>query len=354
MKIGLVDVDGHASKKKWGATIYPNLALCKIARWYRQQGDEVEWAWGFEHYDKIYMSKVSNFSPDDLTAYDADEIIKGGTGYDIHSQLPDEIDRLQPDYSIYPHVPNDVAYGFLTRGCPNRCPWCVVPRKEGRIRPYMDVDEIAIEGRTNLVLMDNNILAAGDYAVEQLEKIIERGYRVDFNQALDARLVDDRFARLLAKVRWLYSGRIRFGCDTRGQIAECERAMDLINSHGFKGQYFLYTMIGGRNSLEECYERIMHWWRREQRRRNGEAKGPHVYAFAQPYRDPDDPHRPIPQWQKDMSQWVNKRQYFVTTSFVDFRPRKGFVCGEYFDGRNGLNGRCGLDGRNGLDLNNRE
>ena len=219
MKIGLVDVDGHAKKKKWGATIYPNLALCKIARYHKQQGDDVEWAFPFEHYDVVYMSKVFNFSPDDTTVYQADKIVKGGTGYDIKSQLPDEIDRLQPDYSIYPNIPSDTAYGFLTRGCPNKCPWCVVPRKEGRIRPYMDCDEIAIEGRTKLVLMDNNILAAGDYAVQQLEKIIERGYRVDFNQALDARLVTDEYARLLARIKWI-DRRIRFGCDTKGQIAE--------------------------------------------------------------------------------------------------------------------------------------
>ena len=186
-RIGLVDVDGHAKKKKWGATIYPNLALGKMARYWRNRGAVVEWATPMEHYDIVYMGKVFNFTPDDLSIYNADEIIKGGTGYDIHSQLPDEIDRLQPDYSIYPHVPKDTAYGFLTRGCPNKCPWCVVPKKEGIIRPYMDVDEIAIEGRKKLVLMDNNILAAGEYGMEQLQKIIDRGYRVDFNQALDAR-----------------------------------------------------------------------------------------------------------------------------------------------------------------------
>ena len=113
MKIGLVDVDGHAKKKKRGATIYPNLALCKIARYHKESGDEVEWAIPFYHYDRIYMAKVFNFTPDDLTAYDADEIIKGGTGYYIRSQLPEKIDRLQPDYSIYPHIPKDTAYGFL-------------------------------------------------------------------------------------------------------------------------------------------------------------------------------------------------------------------------------------------------
>ncbi|MBO5631104.1 MAG: hypothetical protein J5965_18710, partial [Aeriscardovia sp.] len=69
-----------------------------------------------KHYDIIYMSKVFNFTPDDTFIYQADKIIKGGTGYDIHSTLPDEIDRLQPLYDIYPNVPKDTAYGFLTRG----------------------------------------------------------------------------------------------------------------------------------------------------------------------------------------------------------------------------------------------
>lgn len=327
MKIGLVDIDGHAKKKKWGATVYPNIALCKISRWHKEHGDTVEWVNGFEHYDRIYMSKVFNFSPDDLTMYDADEIIRGGTGYDIQSRLPDEIDRLQPDYSIYPHIPSDTAYGFLTRGCPNKCPWCVVPRKEGKIVPYMDCDQIAIEGRTKLVLMDNNFLAAGNYAKQQLRKIIERGYRVDFNQALDARLVTDEFARLLAQVKWLDNNRIRFGCDTHRQIRECERAMEMINSYGFTGQYFLYTMLN--DNMQECYSRINYWWRRMREIREKHS-GRQVYAYAQPYRDPDNPHRPIPQWQKDMACWVNKKAHFVAHSFEEFEPRKGFRCRDYF------------------------
>jgi hypothetical protein len=101
------------------------------------------------------------------------------------------------------------------------------------VRPYMDVDEIAIEGRKNLVLMDNNILAAGDYAIEQLNKLIKRGYKVDFNQALDARLVTDEFARLLAKVKWLNNNRIRFGCHTHKQIDDCERAIELLEHYGY-------------------------------------------------------------------------------------------------------------------------
>lgn len=326
MKIGLVDVDGHAKKKKWGATIYPNLALAKIARYWRNRGGQISWASPMEHYDIVYMSKVFNFSPDDTYIYDADKIIKGGTGYDPLSQLPNEIDRLQPDYSIYPNIPKDTAYGFLTRGCPNKCRWCVVPKKEGAIRPYMDVDEIAIDGRRKLVLMDNNILAAGDYCIQQLQKIIERGYRVDFNQALDARLVTDEIAQLLAKVKWLDNNRIRFGCDTHGQIAECERSMNMINRYGFTGQYFLYTMLT--SDFRECYERITYWWHRTQETR-ASHQGRYVYPHAQPYRDPNNPHHIIPQWQKDMAGWVNKKAHFVAHSFEEFEPRKGFRCREY-------------------------
>ena len=133
MKIGLIDIDGHAKKKKWGATIYPNLALCKISAWHKKQGDEVIW---YEpmysgHCDKVYISKVFNFTPDVDFFIDADEVIKGGTGYDATVKLPEEIDRTQPDYSIYPLLPKDTAYGFLTRGCPNKCKWCVVPTNEG-------------------------------------------------------------------------------------------------------------------------------------------------------------------------------------------------------------------------------
>ena len=172
--------------------------------------------------------------------------------------------------------------------------------------------------------MDNNILAAGSYAINQLHKIIERGYRIDFNQALDARLVDDEFAKLLAKVRWIHS-RIRFGCDTHSQIQDCERAMSLINSHGYKGEYFLYTMLN--DNFRECYTRLSYWWKR-----NHECREKHlayIYPYAQPYRDPDNPHRPIPQWQLDMARWVNKHQIFQITDFASFQPRKDFKCAEY-------------------------
>ena len=328
MNIGLVDVDSCFTKKQFGANVFPNLALGKIAKYHKMQGDHVEWALAYSHYDIVYMSKVFKFTPDVLTCYNADQIIRGGTGYNLSTQLPLEIDRLQPDYSIYPHIPINYAYGFLTRGCPNKCPWCVVPKKEGAIHPYMDVEEIAIEERNHLILMDNNILAAGDYAKQQLLKIIAHGYYVDFNQALDARLMTHEFANLLAKVKWMNNGVIRFGCDTHAQIEQCEKAIDLLNHNGFRGHYFLYTMIT--NEFEESYNRIEYWHRRliEQRRYHSRN---YIYPYAQPFRDPNNPNYQPPQWQRDLARWTNNKACFLKFDFANYSPRKGFMCSSYFD-----------------------
>ena len=246
MKIGLIDVDGHH---------FPNLALGKISRYHKEHGDSVEWYDPFEHYDKVYMAKVFTFTQEYEYFINADEVEKGGTGYDIHKTLPDFIDRLQPDYSIYNNIDNKTAYGFLTRGCPNKCFWCIVPKKEGKQHPYMDVEEIAIEGRTNLILMDNNVLAS-DYGLQQIEKIIKKGYRVDFNQALDARLVTEDIAKLLARVKWL--NQIRFGCDTPKQIVWCENAMNMIDKFRNRpASYLMYTMIS--DDMDEAYIRLSHF-----------------------------------------------------------------------------------------------
>lgn len=297
---------------------YPNLALMKLSAYHKGKGDSVEWYDVFGQYDILYMAKVFTFTPDwphPITNVPEDEIVRGGTGYDVQMRLPDVIDRIQPDYSIYPSIGSRTSYGFLTRGCIRRCPWCIVPRKEGGMAPYMDVDEIAQHGeRPNATLMDNNILAATGYAEEQLEKIARRGYRIDFNQGLDARLVDGHTAELLARCRW--QRYIRFGCDTPQQVAECERAIALIREHGYKGEFFLYCIL---QDLEESYQRISHW--------RGDPK---VLPFAQPYREFSKHAKPIPQWQKDMACWADRKQTYKTCDFKDFSPRKGFTCAEYF------------------------
>ena len=305
MNIGILAIDSN----------YPNLALMKISGYHKLQGDQVEWYNPFNHYDKVYMAKVFSFTEDyQQWIINADYIEKGGTGYDISKVLPGEIDYMVPDYSLY-NLDDKTAYGFLTRGCPNKCKWCIVPQKEGKIAPYMDIKEIAVNNRKNIILMDNNVLAS-EYGLQQIEKIIRLKLRVDFNQGLDARLVTDEVARLLAKVKWIK--RIRFGCDTPGQIAECERATALIDKYGYKGEYFFYCIL--LNDFKESFERINHW----------RYKGSRFLPHAQPYRDFNNPRQIIPQWQNDLAGWTDKKQVFRSCEFRDFMPRKGFRCGEYF------------------------
>ena len=304
-RVGLLSVDSD----------YPNLALMKISRYHRLKGDTVEWYNPLDHYDKVYSAKVFSFTPDYGYYINADSVEFGGTGYDLEKKLPRDIDLIQPDYSIYPQIDSKTAYGFITRGCPNRCKWCVVPNKEGKISPYMDVEEIAIDGRNNLILMDNNVLAS-DYGITQIEKIVNRKYRVDFNQGLPPSLVTPEIAHLLSKVKWIK--RIRFGCDTTGQIDDCERAISLLEKNGFKGEFFFYCIL--LDDFEESFSRVNHWKKR----------GGRFYPHCQPYRDVNNHNQVIPQWQKDLASWADKKWIFRTCEFKDFEPRKGFKCKEYF------------------------
>jgi hypothetical protein len=186
----------------------------------------------------------------------------------------------------------------------------------------MDVEEIAIDGRNELILMDNNILAS-DHGIEQIEKIIKmnegrkKKIKVDFNQGLDARLVTDEIAKMLSRLKWIQQ--IRFGCDTPKQIEECEKACAMIDKHGYKGEYFFYCIL--LDDFDESFSRVNHW----------KKKGSSRYLpHCQPFRDIANRSQIIPQWQKDMARWTDRKHLFRTCEFEDFEPRKGFKCKEYF------------------------
>lgn len=157
MIVGLIDVDGHN---------FPNLALMKISAWHKAQGDRVEWWWGLGgEYDLVYMSKVfdSTYTPDIPEPLNAKRIIKGGTGYGLDNRLPDEIEHIYPDYSIYPELTKETAYGFLTRGCPRACDFCIVAGKEGRRSVKVaDLSEWW-SGQKRIELLDPNLLACPDH-----------------------------------------------------------------------------------------------------------------------------------------------------------------------------------------------
>lgn len=145
---------------------------------------------GFWHYDRVYMSKVfdETYTPDMPEPLNADEIIKGGTGYGLDNKLPDEIEHIYPDYSLYPELTKDTAYGFLSRGCPRGCHFCIVAGKEGRRSVKVaDLSEWW-NGQKNIVLMDPNLLACPDH-MDLLGQLINSKAWVDVNQGLDCRLL---------------------------------------------------------------------------------------------------------------------------------------------------------------------
>lgn len=194
MRIGFVDVDGHN---------FPNLALMKLATYHKQRGDEVEWAFPLMPYDRVYMAKVFTFTQDDITAYQTDDIVRGGTGYDLQSKLPADVENCYPDYSIYGIT--DTAYGYLTRGCPRGCRFCIVAEKEGKQSKKVANIENFWRGQKYIKLLDPNLLACPDWK-ELMQELIDSKAWVDFTQGLDIRLMTAEKADMIRqfKVKMLH------------------------------------------------------------------------------------------------------------------------------------------------------
>ena len=262
MRIGLIDVDGHN---------YPNLPLMKISAWHKSKGDHVEWYQPLfsGHMDKVYMSKVFSFTPDYPYYIDADEIVKGGSGYCISlvdgkevydkskdQDLPAEIEHIYPDYSIYGELTKDTAYGFLTRGCPRGCSFCHVATKEGRCsHKVADLSEFW-HGQKNIVLCDPNLLACKDH-MELLQQLVDSKARVDLNQGIDIRLVNDRNVELLKQIK-LKSIHFAFDDYKQKDIIEPKLRMfaEKTGCNRSKGKVMVYILTNYDTTLEQDIYRI--------------------------------------------------------------------------------------------------
>ena len=298
MKIGLIDVDGHN---------FPNLALMKISAWHKAQGDDVEWCFPMSHYDIAYQSKVfdDTYSPDIDWIPMADKVIKGGTGYGLDNTLPEEIEHIYPDYSIYPELTKDTAYGFLTRGCPRGCKFCIVASKEGR-RSYKVADLSEFwRGQKNIVLLDPNILACREHP-DLLGQLIDSKACVDFNQGLDIRLTNERNIDLLNRVR---VKNIHFAWDNAEDdlkpYFERYKALAKHKPHGQYGTVYCLTNFG--STMEENLYRI--YTLRDL------GFDPYVMIYDKPS---------APREIKDLQRWVNNKFIFRSCKkFEDYKKGGG-------------------------------
>jgi radical SAM superfamily enzyme YgiQ (UPF0313 family) len=194
MRIGLIDVDSHN---------FPNLALMKLSAYFKSRGHAVEWWSEAGEYEKVLISKVfsSEYTKDVPDPRNALEVYRGGTAYGKQDhQLPPEVEQAYPDYSLYSSLTQETAFGFLTRGCPRNCPFCIVSEKEGRqSRKVADLEQFW-SGQNTVKLLDPNIAAAPD-AEELMQQLVDSRAIIDFTQGLDIRLMSDSKIALLNQMR---------------------------------------------------------------------------------------------------------------------------------------------------------
>lgn len=301
-RIGLIDVDGGKS--------FPNLALMKISAWHKAQGDEVSWYNPFDGwYDDVYLSKVFSFTPDYDYFINATHVHRGGTGYCIDlvdgkevfhkerdHELPYEVEHIYPDYSLYPHLTADTAFGFLTRGCPRGCSFCIVAGKEGRCsRKVADLKEFW-NGQKKIVLCDPNILACPDWK-DLLTQLRDSHALVDFNQGLDIRMMTRERIDLLNQIK---IAEIRFAWDRYKDKDLILPKFKLFSEHttirkkNTEHTAIVYTLVNFDSTLEQDLERIY------------TLRDLGFWAYVMIY---DKEHcKPM---YKDLQRWVNNRFVFA-------------------------------------------
>lgn len=313
MRVGLVDVDGHN---------FPNLPLMKLSAWHKQQGDSVEWYGPLLHgfpngpLDKAYMSKVFSFTPDYPYYVNAAEVSKGGSGYCISlengkeayhkendSQLPYGAEHIYPDYSLYPGLTKDTAYGFMSRGCPRGCSFCHVGAKEGRAAyKTADLPEFW-RGQKNIVLLDPNPIACKEWE-DILGQLIASGAWVDFSQGVDIRLMTEEKAGMIKRIK---VKNIHFAWDRYG-----DKEAILPKLKMFKGltgwdrrKLTVYVLTNYDTTTEQDLERIytlrdLGYW-------------PYVMVYGKERTKPTDTARRV-------QRWVNSRAIFGSVRrFEDYK-----------------------------------
>ncbi len=292
LKIGLFDVDSK----------YHNLALMKLSAYYKRKGDEVEFynpLWGYT-YNIIYCSKIFRKSHKN-DGYIRKRMVCGGSGFEYLTLLPEYIEHIKPDYELY-----DLNYslGFTTRGCIRNCGFCIVREKEGKIKEHAQVEEFLNPKSNIIVLLDNNFLALPSH-IKKLQKYINKGWRIDFNQGLDIRLINKENAKLLGRVK--HYKQIHFAWDLMNYEKEFKEGLNILFKAGIKPyRIMIFVLCGFNTTFEEDLYRF------------DELLNLGVDPFIMIY---GDVNRKI----KEFSRWVNKRLYKFC-ELEDFIKWRGGKC----------------------------
>lgn len=301
IRIGLIDVDSHN---------FPNLCLMKLSAYHKAQGHQVCFWNPLFYFDVVYKSRVftDTYSKDSITVRNAGQVIKGGTGYGPGPDLPDEIEHSYPDYSLYPQY-SETAYGFLSRGCPRGCGFCIVGGKEGRkSRKVADLSEFW-RGQREIKLMDANLLACPDHESLLLQLAKSRAL-VDFSQGLDIRLITRDNVALLNQVR---TKAVHFAWDNPDE--------DLTR---YFRQFLEWTSIKNPR-LRRVYLLTNYGSTHEQDLYRVETLrqmgfDPYVMIYERPTAPPITRH---------LQRWVNnKRLFYAIPSFSDYDPVKKLLGGD--------------------------
>lgn len=271
----------------------------KASTYHRQRGDTVKLGYEplFDHPDLCYASKIFDFTPEPLYMPDC-ETLKGGTGYDLTARMPlDDYERIMPDYSLYPKF--GYALGRFTRGCPNRCPWCVVPKMDGNeVRHVADLNDFWC-GQKTVRLLDDNIMADGDEFCRDCEQLQKAGVHVIW-EALDIRRVDERTAKALASVK--QSKSLHFAWDYHSQDEAVPRGIEILSRAGIKPwRLMFYVLVGFNTSPDYDMHRIMTL--------HSLGANPFVMPFDK-----------TNQYQRHLARWCNNKAVFKTTSFNEYEP----------------------------------
>lgn len=274
MNIGLLNLEPN----------YRNLALEKLRIYYSQQGDAVEDYFALNKYDKVFASSIFTFTPKDVVPEGA---ICGGSGFELVTKLPPEIHDIKPHSN----------HGFMTRGCPNKCPFCIVHMKEGDIIIECTLLDLWDGISKDVTAYDNNALALPDYFAEQAETAIKYHIRIDYNQGLDHRkLTTD----IVLTMKRMPHKEYRFAFDSPAYYQSVDRAIKLLQENGIN-RCLWYVLVGFNTTFQEDLDRVNFLRERGQQ------------AYIQRFRRPKNDWRHIA-----LAQWVNQHHIFYGMTFEQF------------------------------------